>query len=568
MKKTSVNSRKLRYGGVTAALTALIIAAVIVFNVIFSALATRFTWYIDMTPDFLYTLSDQCKSLIRDGDATFDTTSPIEMVDKIREENKAYNAEHGLTPDSKDFRDEHVMINLIFCDDADTIMDDTAQRYVYNTALELQSVFPDYIEIKNYNIYRNPSAVSKYKTTSTSTIDPTSVIIEFGTEFRVYGINAFFTFDSDTEEPWAYNGEKKFTAGILAVTRAESPIVCFTTNHGETLPDDALRTTLEDAGYIFQYIDLENEEIPDDCRLIVIFDPMEDFRVNDGQAKVDELNILDDFLDETNSLMVFIDHDSNGGKRLDRLENYLEEWGIVFDRTEDDLPYIVEESAENSMGSNRTIFANYANYGMGASIMKDMLSSSHPRHVIFPNAMSLSFATPTPFSSAHYSDSTGEYAEFDYAEYKNNGIYRAVYDMFITSKDAKAYAGGEVVESASDANPLKLMTISSERRDTQEDNDSVISEASFVIACGSTEFATQKCLGTDGYGNTELLLTLCRLIGNEPVPVGIERKPFADYTIDSITTAASTQYTVVLTIVPALLAIGSGAFVLIRRKNK
>ena len=90
MKKTSVNSRKLRYGGVTAALTALIVAAIILFNVIFTALANKFTWYLDLTPDFLYTLSDACKNLIESGDDEYDTISPIEMVDKIRAENKAY----------------------------------------------------------------------------------------------------------------------------------------------------------------------------------------------------------------------------------------------------------------------------------------------------------------------------------------------------------------------------------------------------------------------------------------------------------------------------------------------
>ena len=64
MKNKSVNSRKLRYGGVTAALTALVIAAIILFNVVFTLLASKFTWYIDLTPDYLYTLSDAAIELI------------------------------------------------------------------------------------------------------------------------------------------------------------------------------------------------------------------------------------------------------------------------------------------------------------------------------------------------------------------------------------------------------------------------------------------------------------------------------------------------------------------------
>ena len=45
----------MRYGGVTVALTALIIAAVVIVNVIFSALSQRFLWYVDMTPDRCFT---------------------------------------------------------------------------------------------------------------------------------------------------------------------------------------------------------------------------------------------------------------------------------------------------------------------------------------------------------------------------------------------------------------------------------------------------------------------------------------------------------------------------------
>ena len=73
---------------------------------------------------------------------------------------------------------------------------------------------------------------------------------------------------------------------------------------------------------------------------------------------------------------------------------------------------------------------------------------------------------------------------------------------------------------------------------------------------------------SDSIGNSELLLSLCRVIGREPVPVGIERKPFEDYTIDSIEAKDATQYTVVLTVVPAILTAAVAGVVLIRRKNK
>ena len=58
MKIKASTGRKLRYGGLSLALTALIIAVVVIVNVIFSALAQKFMWYGDLTPELLYTISD------------------------------------------------------------------------------------------------------------------------------------------------------------------------------------------------------------------------------------------------------------------------------------------------------------------------------------------------------------------------------------------------------------------------------------------------------------------------------------------------------------------------------
>ena len=112
------------------------------------------------------------------------------------------------------------------------------------------------------------------------------------------------------------------------------------------------------------------------------------------------------------------------------------------------------------------------------------------------------------------------------------------------------------------------MTVSVEDRTTQESNYTTVNEASYVIACGSTDFASETLLQSNAYGNTDLLLSACRAVGREPVPVGLTFKPFADYTIDTVTTAEATQYTVVFAVVPAVLALGSGIFVLVRRKNR
>ena len=50
------------------AITALVIAAVIILNVIFSILASANGWFIDLTTESIYTLSDTCVELL---DSTF-----------------------------------------------------------------------------------------------------------------------------------------------------------------------------------------------------------------------------------------------------------------------------------------------------------------------------------------------------------------------------------------------------------------------------------------------------------------------------------------------------------------
>ena len=77
MKRT-FDKRKFRYASTSAALTALIIAAIIVFNIIFSALGSKFLWYVDLTPELVFTLTDECFDLI---DTYEKTGVPLMMLE-------------------------------------------------------------------------------------------------------------------------------------------------------------------------------------------------------------------------------------------------------------------------------------------------------------------------------------------------------------------------------------------------------------------------------------------------------------------------------------------------------
>ena len=421
------------------------------------------------------------------------------------------------------------------------------------------------------DIIRNPTAVTKYGTG----ISESSVIITQGDEYRVRSLKSFYYMDG--EEVVAYNGEKVYVSAFMAVTRATSPMVCFTMNHGETASANLSETfviLLENAGYEPLWIDLTQDEIPDECRLLVIFEPTEDFLVADGVSDIDELQIIDDFLDEDNSLMVFMSNTIT--QPLYNLEEYLEEWGIVFDRhQEGDMyyPYTIQDKSQSydlnaeddraDYGYN--IKANYVNYGLGNDITSEL--SAAGKKIVFPSAMSISYADNVVISG--YTETDGGDVLGDYGVLSEDGTTREIYDLFVSSDKAVALANGLERESAKNGNLFKLMTISVQDRIVSEDNYGIASvdEASYVVACACPQFASETVLKGQ-YGNSSFLNYTLRKIGHEPVPVGLEFRWFGDYTIDTVTTKQARTYMWVFTLVPAVLALGTGITVIVRRKNR
>lgn len=455
-----------------------------------------------------------------------------------------------------------VKVNIIFCDERDALEENSAQRYVLETAEDIARAFPDVVTVKFVNIWTNPGAVQKYKGTALTSIYSTNVIVESGTEYRVYSLNSFFVFnDSNSTDPWSYNGEKKFASGILAVIKAESPIACITINHGESFSDYELFYLLQDAGYIVQMINLATDEIPKDCRLMVVCNPTSDFLVKDNVSDVSEIAKLNSWLDEFNSLLVFMSPDS---PVLPNFEEYLEEWGIKYDRYTDEagntFPYMIKDTAHSLTADGMTVVAEYTTEGLGSSLHKEMRNVSVPSKVIFKNAMSISYSDS--YDTVDYTDEDDPDLTYRYGTYYSNGVSRSIYDVFTTASSAVAEANGEQVAAASTLNPFKLMTIT---RETQMVSNSD-ADYSYVIACGSTEFVSADMLQSIVYGNSDLLVSSLRAVGRETIVVDIAHKPFDKTKIESLTTAQANQYTIILTVVPAAVVVVLGVFVVVRRK--
>ena len=560
--KTSTG-RKLRYGGTSVAITALIIAVVIILNAIMTLLTKRFMWYGDMTPDLHFTISDECYDLI--GEVKDDEiNTPVEMIDKFRAENKTYNQENGLSEGTAGYRDENVKINILFPVEPDALESDDTTLYVKENAEELRAKFPNYITTEYVNAISNPKRFEKYLSSNMETISLDSVIIECGTEYRVRTLRSFYIFDKET--PYAYNGEKAFASSILAVTRAEAPLACYTVNHGESFPLSAevdengnqlvpFLDVLENAGYRAQPIDLSAEEIPEECRLLITFDPKQDFiSGNTGLQKQGELKKLDDYLADRNAFMVFIAPTTG---KLENLEEFLEEWGLAIRRNGDD-PLVIRDAQNSNLNNYEAVIGKY-----DVNDIMDGWASGLSAKVIFEEAMAIEYARD-------YKITTQPLASDDSKSFEIGGniaYNRAVFTMFKSYETASGYAAGTEVAKATASDPFKLMGVSVETHYEQE-KYSLIEDSAYVILCGSTDFASDKYLYSNSYGNEDLLLSVFQMCGREPVPVGLDFKEFANYEIEEISTGDATKYTVALTVAPIVIALCAGVFVLVRRKNR
>ena len=554
-----------------AVITALVVLAVIAINVAVSAIGDARLWYIDLTSvryksgeSTMYTLSDSCNRLIG--------SDAVPMIEKVNEE----RAGRG---------EEQIKLNIIFCADKDYIENDSMMCYLNMTARALEKEYPHAISVKYINVNKDPSAVQRFKTTSASKIYNSDVIVEFGSEYLVQKISAFYYQDEGSSKPWAYIGEQRLSAMILSLTRAESPICAITNNHGETLFDGNGEVKEEysefikligGAGYDVVYLDLEKDEIPENCRMIITFDPRSDFKAfgNLGESGVSEIEKLDKYIDDSNAFFYVCDRDT---PYLKNLEEYLEEWGISVERAENKANTLENLAVRDSVnctdtGKGDLVVGQYGNVGLAEGITGDLQKLAFPPMVVFPNAASLA-PSDSYIKTFIAEDAENLIEEGSYFSYYRNGVSRTFVDVFTSYSTATAFVGGESYEIATELDPFRFMTVTRESRTVQETNYTSIDQSSYVFGASSTGFFKNDLLSSAALGNCDVLLSALRQSGTEAMPANIKLKAFYIYNMEEIADEQAflkqnNTLTVCLAVIPAAVALVIGTVVVVRRKTR
>ncbi|MBE6611735.1 MAG: hypothetical protein E7632_04525 [Ruminococcaceae bacterium] len=481
-------SRKLKYGAMSVIMTTVVIAAVVIVNVIFSALAYNKNWYIDMTKDKLYGLSDAGR----------------EMLDTI---------DHD--------------IQIHFCAPYDELEANFYQKLVFELVKEMAASY-DNITYDYIDIISNPTAINKYKSTTATSIKTTNIIVESGTEFRVFTLEAMFVFN-ESQVVWAFNGEKKLITAMMQITQAETPIAYYTYTHGEAISENVyLLELFYDAGYDVRPIDLTKEDVDPTADVILICNPIYDFEgiSEDTKGRKSEIEKIDDFLDGFNNVMVFCDPET---PVLPELFEFLYEWGIEFDQSQ------LKDPTNAIDTESLAIVGNYAiDESLGASLVKPITSLGTPPKTIVKEARPINLVWDAKDS-------------------------RITSTVLYTSDTADKYSleTGEMV----DEGQFPLVVLSRESRYIEN-----VPHYSYVFAVGSKYFASDDYLGKSTYGNADILHNMMLTMGKEQVPIDLDFKLFEDESLD-ITTQEAANWTIFLTaFIPAVVLI-AGIVIWIRRKH-
>ncbi len=505
--KNILKSRKFRYGVYSTAFVAFFIAIMIAFNGIFSVLANRFGWYVDMTRESVFTFSEASKDYLKD----------------IKSD-----------------------VTIYFASDADKLVQDDDMRYIYNSAKELSTEFSN-IKVVCRDSVKNPEFFERFKETKGTSINSKSVIIESGTESVVYVHKAFFTYNEDGTR-WGYNGEYRYVAGILQVTQAEHPIAYFTTGHSEDVgPIEgeeaaynfgnaaALKNLLTDCGFEVRKINLSEEKMDDEARIVVIYNPKYDFhgygKKDDGIE--DEIEKIDDFLDGLGGVMVF--EDPSYSADLKELNEFLEEWGISFRHGTqvkdvkhamyDPKSLSIKLQYETKDTFGKTVYDDLENFD---SMPSAIISQAMPIEKLW-NGKNMSVGA------------------------------RGIYTML------RSYDTAELIDRSTndvvDKGEFDLVTISYE--DRVIDNDHYYS---YVMAAGSPSFAYNNYLIDGSWGNSDVIFSAMKLIGRDRVLADLDTKPFDDTSSDATTEQAKEFLICCTFILPAIITV-TGVVVIIRRKH-
>lgn len=451
------------------------IVLILLLNFLMTYFGIQKTMFLDMTPEKFYSLSGEMKEECGD------------MFSELKASGKKEK------------------IKVTFCTDPDYLTASRMTRMPYFMALQLQNKYPDFFEVETVNVNLNPTAVAKYKATSLSKINSSNIIVSYGERYRVTTVQRFWAQDSSAENIYSYNGEYRLATLMKSVTAVDQPAAYFVTDHGETYYDPqnptsemslsmaTLADLLSERGLKIKTLKLsEVERVPEDCVLLIINNPREDFTYDKDKLNqlgyVADTEKLDRYLVmKQGSIMVAKDFET----KLPVFENFMYEWGFKFS---DSIVVDKESSLDDEYDTATNLVAKY---------------STDPEsfaYAIYGDYADLSSAPLTVVSNAGSVECS--YNETKYKIEAGSMRTTRQYASFLTTSNTatrymKDPVTGEITTTVDGAPGTYDLAAVSVRVELDPDTDESI--YSYIFCVNSADFLTESSLGVASRANYDIV---------------------------------------------------------------
>ncbi len=442
-----------------AALSVLLVVLLLLLGIGLNALTVGANLYIDATPEGLYTLTDDF----------------LEEVEEVTDE-----------------------ITITFCAPPDILLNTATTRYVYIMAREIEKRM-DNVTVRWVDVAEDPTAVQDYRATSSTVIRRDHVIVSCDKRYRMLTAEAFWSTDSTTNTYFAFNGEYKMATAMLSITAVDAPTAYFTVGRGEkvydpTRPDDpendryrAFYQLLIDEGLKVGTLNLYEDEIPDDCVLLIMNAPTADYDVpKDSWLEVGPelpLERLDRYLDDHGSFMLFKDP----AVSMPNMEEYLLEWGIAYQTgITVKEPHSMVEGTEEERTVLTAVYPDKEKDALGYSLFGDVAGLTTAPRMIIPRSGYLTSAWP------------------EERRYISSNVSAMTSAVFHSSPESRRYDGaGGTLDEAGASFPLARVT-------TRVYVDEVRDYYSYVFCAASTAMVESEYLDNPTYANYDVLFAAIR----------------------------------------------------------
>lgn len=527
MSKFSEN-KKLRYGTSATVITVIVIVALVILNVIITALGTTFGWYTDISAQNYYRVSDAFKK---------------EFEGLTKSDGKTTNFNVVLMMDEDRFSTYNYQTLL-----------------VYNTIREIAKLYPN-VNLKAINSTAHPELVEQYKFTYGDTITITDVVVEAADENfeplsaasnKKYGINAFFTYDT-SGNLYGYNAEARFLSAFAQMLGKDEnqPVAFYLQGHGEPALDTVEKTwveVLENSGYRVQEINLRSgdEEFSDyydiakagdynNC-LLLINDPKFDLQVPAASDKdlVNEVKKIREFFGTGyGNIIVTV---SSTTPDLPALSELLSEFGLGYGGAISDSRHSIASSDASKITADYSRMSD----GMAASLKNELFGSRS-------TTVATVFESP---ANVYVKDKNSGASDTIHGY---NGAYGAYALMY-------PYSSATVVDR--DGYDEAFIGMYYSTWDLNDENNT----RSYAIVIGSTEFLSQSYANT--CMNKTIMTWLLSQIYDEMISFeGINFIQFTNGKALEVTGSAATAWTVTTIVVVPVIAAVIGTVVWIRRRH-